>query len=121
MAKKKSIGNLISGIVGNVTESEMIAAKSGDISEVSAELREALEAKRKSKVGRPRKHTERRGITEEGCKANETRATFIVQKDQVRKIKYISLATTSLLKDVIASALGEYIEQWENEHGKITI
>lgn len=141
MAKKKSIGNLISGIVDG---SSVIAAKRGDteasktvenladipenagtsgadISEVSEELREALETKRKSKVGRPRKNTERRSIVEEGCKIDETRATFIVQKEQIRKIKYISLATTSLLKDVIAHALGEYIASWEEEHGEIKI
>ena len=130
MAKKKSIGNLISGIVDG---SSVFAAKRGDITEenstnemaenmeVSSELREALETKRKSKVGRPRKNAAPRSIVEEGCKIDETRATFIVQKEQIRKIKYISLATTSLLKDVIAHALGEYIEQWESEHGEITI
>lgn len=126
MAKKKSIGNLISGIVdgaskrGDITE-ENPTNEMAENMEVSNELREALEAKRKSKVGRPRKNTERRSIVEEGCKTDETRATFIVQKEQIRKIKYISLATTSLLKDVIAHALGEYIASWEEEHGEIKI
>lgn len=84
------------------------------VSEVTDEMKDSLEAKRRQKVGRPRKG-------ESGSKTNEVRATFIVDPEVVRKHKYISLVESNLLKDVISEALNSYIESWEEENGKIRL
>ena len=55
------------------------------------------EANRRWKVGRPRKG-------ESGSKTTEILTTFIVDPDQIRKVKYISLVESSLMKDVISNA-----------------
>lgn len=81
---------------------------------MTEEMKENLEAKRRQNVGRPRKG-------ETGKQTNEVRATFIVDPEVVRKLKYVSLAEGSLLKDVIAEALNSYLDTWESENGKIRL
>lgn len=61
------------------------------------------------KPGRPKKDETKK----------EIRATFIVDPELVRKVKYISLMGDRLQKEVINDALTEYISKWETEHGKI--
>ena len=85
-----------------------------EVSEVTDTMRENLEAKRRQNVGRPRKDAS-------GYKAEETRATFIVDPELIRKVKFISLVESTLLKDVISDALTTYIEAWESENGKICL
>ena len=84
------------------------------VSEVTDEMKESLEAKRRRNVGRPRKG-------ESGSKTSEVRVTFIVDPEVVRKLKYISLVENNLLKDVISEALSSFIEVWESENGKIRL
>lgn len=84
------------------------------VSMVTDEMKENLEAKRRQNVGRPRKG-------ETGSKSEEVRATFIVDPEVVRKLKYISLVESNLLKDVISEALTSYIESWESENGRIRL
>ena len=84
------------------------------VSEVTEEMKENLEAKRRRNVGRPRKG-------ETGKQTNEVRATYIVNPEIVRKLKYVSLAEGSLLKDVIAEALNAYLDAWESENGRIRL
>ena len=65
------------------------------------QMKSKLEAKRRENVGRPKK-----GETAKSAKKpQEIRATFIVDPDLVRKVKYISLVEGILLKDVISEAL----------------
>lgn len=71
-----------------------------------------LERLRRRNVGRPRKGTRGNG--------RENRATFVVDRDLTRKIKYIALMETKLHKQVIAEALGGYVSEWERLHGEIT-
>ena len=54
-------------------------------------------------------------------KSAETRATFVVDPEQIRKIKYIALAEEKLHKVVISEALGAYIAQWEATNGTINL
>lgn len=82
--------------------------------EITEEMKDNLEAKRYSNVVRPRKGTT-------GKKKEETRATFIVDPELIRKLKYISLVESSLLKDVISEALTNYINAWEAENSKIRL
>ena len=76
-----------------------------------------LEAKRKENVGRPKKGE----AAKSAKKPQEIRATFIVNPDLVRKVKYISLVEGILLKDVISEALNNYVDAWEEKNKKIRL
>ena len=116
---KKNLASLMNGIMGDskpaVSETSSEEPQNLPVSEVTDEMRESLEAKRRRNVGRPRKG-------ESGSpKTGEVRATFIVDPEVVRKLKYISLVENNLLKDVIGEALSSFIESWEEENGKIRL
>lgn len=120
MANRKSLERLVGGIIGEPQPMETREALSNEAQEaiiVSEELREALNRERTKNVGRPKK-----GYSpERGTKADETRATFIVNKKNLRKVKYISLMDTRQIKDVIGEALSDYIDKWEKENGTINL
>ncbi len=50
---------------------------------------------------------------------NETRATFVVSADLLRKMKYISLMEDKLQQEVLNEALSSYVSKWEEENHKI--
>ena len=80
-------------------------------------MKSKLEAKRRENVGRPKK-----GETAKSAKKpQEIRATFIVDPNLVRKVKYISLVEGILLKDVISEALNNYVDAWEENNRKIKL
>ena len=106
---KKDIASLMSGLMGDNKPAETPA-----VPDAAEAKNENPEVPQKRKVGRPRK-------SEFGAASNEIRATFIVDADLIRKVKYISLAESSLLKDVISSALQSYVDAWEAENGKIKL
>lgn len=112
---KKNLASLMNGIMGETKPAEpAIEQPEATAAEVTEEMKANLEANRRRNVGRPRKG-------ESGSKTNEVRATFIVDPELIRKVKYISLVESSLLKDVISEALITYIEAWESENGKIRL
>lgn len=112
---KKNLASLMNGIMGETKPTEPAIEQSESTAvEVTEEMKANLEANRRRNVGRPRKG-------ESGSKTNEVRATFIVDPELIRKVKYISLVESSLLKDVISEALTTYIEAWESENGKIRL
>ncbi len=122
MARNKKIASLIQGIVGETPTPVPTSTETGDVSpelveelEITPEMEEALNAARKRKVGRPKKDAIRTRATNEG------RATFIVDNDLIRKVKYISLADARLLKDVIGEALSAYVSKWEAENETIRL
>lgn len=81
------------------------------------QMKSKLDAKRRENVGRPKK-----GETAKSArKPQEIRATFIVDPDLVRKVKYISLVEGILLKDVISEALNNYVDAWEEKNKKIRL
>ena len=81
------------------------------------QMKTKLEAKRRENVGCPKK-----GETAKSAKKpQEIRATFIVDPDLVRKVKYISLVEGILLKDVISEALNNYVDAWEEKNKKIRL
>ena len=97
---KKNLAALMNGIMGDpISESQ----------DISSSQEEQLVRK----PGRPRRT--------DSDKAKEIRATFIVNQDILQKIKYVSLVDGNLLKDVIDIALSKYIEEWEEQNGKIRI
>ena len=82
------------------------------------QMKSKLEAKRRENVGRPKKGEATAKSTK---KAQEIRATFIVDPDLLRKVKYISLVEGILLKDVISEALNNYVDAWEEKNKKIRL
>ena len=81
------------------------------------QLKSKLDAKRRENVGRPKKGETAKSVK----KPQEIRATFIVDPDLVRKVKYISLVEGILLKDVISEALNNYVDAWEEKNKKIRL
>lgn len=110
---KKNIASLMSGLMGEPTSS------GNDTSISSLPNKEEKTSEDSTKAGRRRPGRPRKGETVEP--SNEIRATFIVNQDLIKKIKYISLVDDSLLKDVIDNALSEYIANWESENGEIRL
>ena len=128
MAKSNRMASLISGIRGeNLPQGEPTTQEQKEANSVaipkslaeelglSPEQEETLNAERRKKVGRPI------GAKSGTAKPREERATFIVDKEITRKLKYIALADTKLYKKVVAEALSSYIEKWENKNGVINL
>ena len=80
-------------------------------------VKSKLEAKRRENVGRPKKGEP----VKSAKKPQEIRATFIVNPDLLRKVKYISLVEGILLKDIISEALNNYVDAWEENNRKIKL
>ena len=99
---KKNLSSLMDGLIGAVPQAQ---STSENMSEKQTE---------KSKAGRPRKNVDENSL-------KEVRATFIVNQDNLQKIKYISLVESSMLKDIVAEALSSFIENWEKENGSIRL
>ena len=124
MANKKDIANLISGIVGE-PQQELLRRQDeeGNVAPevveklgITPEMEEKLNEIRRARVGRKRKDEE-----QDEAKQHEGRATFVVDTRLVRKVKYISLMDSKLLKDVISEALNAYIKKWERANGEINL
>lgn len=81
---------------------------------ISPEMEEKLNEVRLSKLGRPKGR-------KNGNPNRENRATFIVDREITRKLKYIALMDTKTYKTVVAEALQYYIEKWEKNNGSINL
>lgn len=115
MARKKDIERLISGIVGNGPAPRDTTERTTGAPPVTPEMEGRLEAARRANAGRPPKGSTGRQA------GRERRATFIVDKGLVRKMKYISLVEGRLLKDVVGEGLASYVEGWEARNGAINL
>ena len=82
---------------------------------ISPEMEEQLNEVRRAKVGRPK------GRKNGNPNPRGDRATFVVDKEITRKLKYIALMETKLYKDIVSEALSSYIERWESEKGVINL
>ena len=70
--------------------------------------------------GRPRTSTKIvRDTTEEGTKAGEKRATFIVREDLLEKVKAIAYWDRVKIKDVMDAAMDKHIQAYEKKHGTV--
>jgi hypothetical protein len=56
---------------------------------------------------------------QKGLKMGETRATFIVKEESLEKIKAIAYWDRQNIKDVVQTAIEDYITQYESKNGKI--
>lgn len=52
---------------------------------------------------------------------SEVRATFIVSPVLVRKLKLIGTLENRKHKDIVGTALAEYIEKWEKNHPSVNL
>lgn len=93
------------------------AKKEATETAATEQMKSKLEAKRRENVGRPKKGEPAKSAK----KPQEIRATFIVNPDLLRKVKYISLVEGILLKDVISEALNDYVDAWEEKNKKIRL
>ena len=74
------------------------------------------------KKGRP--VTQTKEITkssQEGTKENETRATFIVNEELLEKLKAVAYWERRMIKEVIASALEETVDKYEEKNGPVKL
>jgi hypothetical protein len=110
MAKKKGMDALIGNIMG--IQSNMPQGVKDDPSPNFPEGQEP-EIKDGSEENRP--------SVERGTKPGETRATFIVRKEIVKKLQYMKLVSGVAVKDIVNEALEAQISKWENINGPITI
>lgn len=70
--------------------------------------------------GRPRTNfKEPANSSQQGTKEGETRATFIVREDSLEKLKAVAYWDRVSIKDVLRTALQEYIERYEKKNGTI--
>ena len=99
------------------TSSKVAPKQEATETAATEQMKSKLEAKRRENVGRPKKGETAKSVK----KAQEIRATFIVDLDLIRKVKYISLVEGILLKDVISEALNNYVDAWEEKNKKIRL
>jgi len=91
----------------------------GEHTAEEARLRESYK-KVRPKGGRPK--TAHKKITKSsqiGTKDGETRATFILREDLLEKIKDLAYWERSQIKDIVNSALDEYLSRHEKKNGPI--
>ncbi|WP_444366809.1 hypothetical protein [Prevotella sp.] len=62
---------------------------------------------------------ESRPSVEAGCKAGDTRTTIILNKELIKKVKFIALAEGKTIKDKATEAFTTMVEKWEKENGPI--
>lgn len=127
MAKKDRLKNLLGAITEAPIQKQEEKAEQTDRADrepipselvrdlgISPEMEEKLNEVRLSKLGRPKGR-------KNGNPNRENRATFIVDREITRKLKYIALMDTKTYKTVVAEALQNYIEKWEKNNGSINL
>lgn len=62
-----------------------------------------------------------RPSTETGCKEGDARTTIILNKELIKKVKFIALAEGSTIKDKVSEALQAVVANWEAEHGEVPL
>jgi len=62
-----------------------------------------------TKQGRPSPSKETRKQSEEGCKAGETRATFILNEELLDKLKAVAYWKRLMIKEALEEALDSYL------------
>ena len=67
----------------------------------------------------PRKEREASKPSHEENKENDTRATFIMDKELLEKVKDIAYWERALIKEVVEEAFREYAEKYEKKNGSI--
>lgn len=100
---KKNLASLMSGIMG---EEKPVMPSSPE------PVKENINHIDSSTSGRPL------NVNKSKIK-NESPATFVVNNDMLRKLKYISLAEGVMIKTSLHQALTNFVENWERKNGEI--
>lgn len=97
---KRDLSSLVNGIIGNASaiDSETVPTPQ-------------IPKEQKRNAGRPKNENSK----------EEVRATFVVEKELLRKIKFIAVADDCMLKDIINKAIRQFTTQWEFERGEINL
>ncbi|EJW91792.1 hypothetical protein EVA_20101, partial [gut metagenome] len=109
-------------VIENQEKQELVSEETSSVCQAPAEAtaeesKSPTLGKQKEHVGRTRKGES----TKSGKKTPEIRATFIVNPDLIRKVKFISLVDGMLLKDILSQALNNYVDAWEEKNKKIRL
>ena len=114
MSKKNFTGG-INSLLGDTPKDETPRT---ELTELTA-LKEQYTPK-KEKRGRPKTQTWKVSkSSEDGTKQDEIRATFIMKKETLKKIKAVAYWDRAKLKDIVDTALTDLITKYEKENGKI--
>lgn len=112
---KKNLHSLMSGIIGDndplPSNAHVEPSVAPQHSPESVSSKTQPDSTTKRGPGRPKKNDGN----------DNTRATFIVSAELLRKIKYISLMDERLQSEVVGEALSLYVSKWENDNGKIKL
>lgn len=121
---KKNLQDLMSGILGeSVTQpqyaptvlEQAIAQLDEEQKPKEAVSKKETPVKSKSKINESKKRRE------SGEQISETRATFFIADDLLKKLKYIALIDSAKQKDIINAGLRRHIDEWERKNHKINI
>ena len=94
----------------DLNEEELTEALSDEETRTAIkELRERKIANQKAGRGRPRNENS----------DNETRMTFVVNKEQLEKIREIGYRERLFTKEILFEALGNYIHDYEDKNGEV--
>lgn len=105
MIKKNFKGGLNS-LLGEQPEDRILT----DLIELPKDLQD------KPKRGRPKTQTkEITKSSQDGTKENETRATFIVKENLLEELKAIAYWDRVLIKDVLNTAIQEYVDEYKTK------
>lgn len=101
----------------NFSESKGIGALFNEVNEL---LRQSPGGEVKQKTGRPQVvKKEITNTAEEGTLPGEIRATFILGKDLLSKVKALAYWERKKIKDVVITALSEHVSRYEKKNGEI--
>ncbi len=95
----------MSGIIGTDNSND-----TPEVTQQPYNLKPDIPATLKPGPGRPKKNP---------ADNDDTRATFVVSAELLRKVKYISVMEDCLLKDIVNDALSLYVSKWEENNEKI--
>ena len=91
---------------------------SGGLSSLLGEKTKRVGSVAKKPAEKITKNSSKEG-SRKGCLPGETRAAFIVKEDLLEKLKAVAYWERTMIKEVIASALQEYVERYEKKKGTI--
>ena len=117
MAKKNFSGGLNTLLGETATETE---TKEPVVEETLADELKRLAQGKVNKVGRPRTNfKDVSKSSQEGTLEGETRATFILGENLLDKVKAVAYWDRLKIKEVVNTALKEYISRYEKKNGEI--
>jgi len=102
-----------------MAKEKKVKSFSSGISTLLGDTEELISSLEKETRGRPKTSTKViKSSSEDGTKEGETRATFIVKKRALDKLKKIAYYDRSMIKDIVNKALELFISEYEKEMGK---